>query len=138
MKKSGFTLIEVVIVIALISIISSVLVPAYEKAGERAKNVKLMSDLKVLDAAIVLYRVDNGKLPTTLKELEPEYISGVMSLRTPQTKSLEILDDIANDIKLINRNSDLITSLTDIKTKYPTCTDFEKEFISLTFPSWAI
>lgn len=77
MKKSGFTLIEVVIVIALISIISSVLVPAYEKAGERAKNVKLMSDLKVLDAAIVLYRVDNGKLPTTLKELEPEYISGV-------------------------------------------------------------
>lgn len=63
----------------------------------------------------------------------PEYISGVMSLRTPQTKSLNILDDIANNIKLVNRNSDLITSLTDIKSKYPTCTDFEKEFISLTF-----
>ncbi|HGM3506449.1 TPA: DEAD/DEAH box helicase [Clostridioides difficile] len=63
----------------------------------------------------------------------PEYISGVMSLRTPQTKSLEILDDIASDIKLVNRNSDLVTSLSDIKSKYPTCTDFEKEFISLTF-----
>lgn len=63
----------------------------------------------------------------------PEYISGVMSLRTPQTKSLVILDDIASNIKLVNKNSDLITSLLDIKSKYPTCTDFEKEFISLTF-----
>ncbi|MBF2478545.1 DEAD/DEAH box helicase [Listeria marthii] len=63
----------------------------------------------------------------------PEYISGVMSLRTPQTKSLGILDDITSDIKLVNRNSDLATSLSDIKSKYPTCTDFEKEFISLTF-----
>ena len=72
---------------------------------------------------------NNNRFP----QYTPEYISGVMSLRTPQTKSLEILDDIANHIKLINRNTDLITSLTDIKTKYPTCTDFEKEFISLTF-----
>lgn len=63
----------------------------------------------------------------------PEYISGVMSLRMPQSKSLEILDDIASDIKLVNRNSDLVDSLANIKNKYPTCTDFEKEFISLTF-----
>ncbi|MBC1425284.1 DEAD/DEAH box helicase family protein [Listeria seeligeri] len=56
-----------------------------------------------------------------------------MSLRKPQTKSLEILDDITKDVKLVNRNNDLINSLTDIKSKYPTCTDFEKDFISLTF-----
>ncbi|WP_221633560.1 DEAD/DEAH box helicase family protein [Listeria seeligeri] len=63
----------------------------------------------------------------------PKYISGIMSLRKPQTKSLEILDDITKDVKLVNRNNDLINSLTDIKSKYPTCTDFEKDFISLTF-----
>lgn len=62
-----------------------------------------------------------------------EYISGVMSLRAPQTKSLEILDDLASEFEIIKRNGDLITSLSDIKSKYPTCTDFEKEFISLTF-----
>ena len=32
-----------------------------------------------------------------------EYISGVMSLRTPQKRSLEILADIVNEIKLKNR-----------------------------------
>ena len=62
-----------------------------------------------------------------------EYISGVMSLRTPQKRSLEILADIVNEIKLKNRSKDLITALSDIRNKYPTCTDFEKDFISLTF-----
>ncbi|MHC5409480.1 DEAD/DEAH box helicase family protein [Listeria seeligeri] len=72
---------------------------------------------------------NNNKFP----QYTPEYISGVMSLRKPQTKSLEILDDITKDVKLVNRNNDLINSLTEIKSKYPTCTDFEKDFISLTF-----
>jgi len=61
------------------------------------------------------------------------YISGVMSLRTPQTRSLEILANITNDMKLNNNDVDLTTALTEIKNKYPTCTAFEKEFISLTF-----
>lgn len=88
MKKQGFTLIEVVIVIALISIISSVLVPAYEKAGERAKNTKLQADLKVLDSAIVLYRLDKGKLPETLKDLEPDYIRGANDYRDARNSEL--------------------------------------------------
>lgn len=61
----------------------------------------------------------------------PDYISGVMSLRKPQIKSLEILDDIINDMRL--ESFDLVDMLADVKSKYPTCTDFEKEFLSITF-----
>jgi len=61
-----------------------------------------------------------------------DYISGVMSLREPQKKSLKILEDIINDIKLINdRNIEKILGI--IHNKYQICTDFERKFISLTF-----
>ena len=60
------------------------------------------------------------------------YISGVMSLRTPQEKSLKILEDIMNDTNLIN-NKNIKEVLNVIHKKYPICTDFERDFISLTF-----
>lgn len=61
-----------------------------------------------------------------------EYISGVLSLRKPQKKSLEILDNILNNIKLEDGNN-LEEALSQINKLYPICTDFEREFISLTF-----
>lgn len=61
-----------------------------------------------------------------------DYISGVMSLRVPQKKSLEILDEIITNTNLIENNN-YITSKEYIKTNYPTFTDFERSFISLAF-----
>ena len=60
-----------------------------------------------------------------------DYISGVMSLRAPQKKSLEILDDIILKTNLINeQNADVLEI---INSSYPICSDFERNFISLTF-----
>ncbi len=61
-----------------------------------------------------------------------DYISGVMSLRNPQEKSLRILEDIINDTNLIN-NKNIEDILNIVHNKYPICTDFERNFISLTF-----
>lgn len=61
-----------------------------------------------------------------------EYISGAMSLRTPQKTSLEILDDILARIEL-RKTLDLDNALNDINNHYPICTDFERDFMSLTF-----
>lgn len=60
-----------------------------------------------------------------------DYITGVMSLREPQRISLEILDDIMgnNDIRYDNKEK----VLQYINSKYPIFTDFERNFISLTF-----
>lgn len=61
-----------------------------------------------------------------------DYISGVMSLRNPQEESLKILEEIINDINLIeNKDSEKILEI--IHNKYPICTDFERNFISLAF-----
>lgn len=61
-----------------------------------------------------------------------DYISGVMSLRKPQTASLKILEEITNKI-ILRKGLNLEEALDTIHTMYPTCTDFERDFMSLTF-----
>ncbi len=60
-----------------------------------------------------------------------DYISGVMSLRKPQTHSLKILEEIVNNVTLKDMN--LKAALGAVHAMYPTCSDFERDFISLTF-----
>ena len=61
-----------------------------------------------------------------------DYISGVMSLRRPQTKSLKILEDILESVPP-RKGMDLTAALKTVHAKYPICTNFEREFMSLTF-----
>ncbi len=61
-----------------------------------------------------------------------DYISGVMSLRKPQTESLKILEEIVTSVSL-RRGMNLQAALGAVHAMYPICTDFEREFLSLTF-----
>lgn len=61
-----------------------------------------------------------------------DYISGVMSLRKPQTESLKILEEITTSISL-RKNMNLKAALGAVHAMYPICTDFERDFVSLAF-----
>lgn len=61
-----------------------------------------------------------------------DYISGVMSLRKPQEKSLKILEEIVNNV-MPCKGMDLKAALGTVRAMYPTCSDFEHDFMSLTF-----
>ncbi len=61
-----------------------------------------------------------------------DYISGVMSLRKPQTKSLKILEEILSSVSL-RKDMNLRGALGAVHALYPTCSDFERDFMSLTF-----
>lgn len=61
-----------------------------------------------------------------------DYISGVMSLRKPQQDSLKILEEIVNTVTL-RKGMDLNEALNAVHAMYSTCSDFERDFISLTF-----
>jgi len=61
-----------------------------------------------------------------------DYISGVMSLRKPQRTSLKILEEIVTSLNL-RKGMNLRAALGGVHAMYPTCTDFEREFMSLTF-----
>lgn len=61
-----------------------------------------------------------------------DYISGVMSLRKPQKESLKILEEIVNSVQL-RKGMNLKAALGAVHAMYPICSDFEREFLSLTF-----
>ncbi len=61
-----------------------------------------------------------------------DYISGVMSLRKPQTQSLKILEKITSTVPLC-KGMNLKAALNAVHAMYPICSDFERDFMSLTF-----
>lgn len=65
-------------------------------------------------------------------EYDLDNIAGRLSLRKPQKVSLERLAAICEAINPA-KNSDLAASLDGVKSLYPTCTDFERTFPSVTF-----
>lgn len=61
-----------------------------------------------------------------------DYISGVMSLRKPQEKSLKILEEVMTYLN-VHKGMNLKVALASVNALYPICTDFERDFMSLTF-----
>ncbi len=71
-KKSGYTLIELMIVMAIISILVSIAVPLYQKALIRSKESILKNNLFTLRTVIDEYTFDKKKAPQTLQDLVSE------------------------------------------------------------------
>jgi len=74
-QKQGFTLIEIVAVLAILGIMVIMLMPSIDIAGNRAKDTKMLSDLVTLDSAVRLYKLENNKCPETLTELKTGYVA---------------------------------------------------------------
>ena len=80
-SQRGFTLIEVVAAAALIGILATMLMPSLSGANDRVKNAKLSNDLAAIDQAIQLYRMDTGKVPTELVDLDSSYLGGKLEVK---------------------------------------------------------
>ncbi len=70
--RSGFTLIEILIVMTIVSILVSIAVPMYQKAILRAKESLLRNNLFTLRTVIDEYTYDKQKAPQTLQDLVSE------------------------------------------------------------------
>jgi prepilin-type N-terminal cleavage/methylation domain-containing protein len=62
MKKSGFTLTELLVVVAIIAILAALLLPALARAKDKALNAACLNNLKQLETCRHLYAGDNGDL----------------------------------------------------------------------------
>jgi len=71
-RRSGFTLIELMIVMAIIAVLVSVAVPMYQKSVIRARETVLRQNLFTLRTVIDEYTYDKGKAPQSLEDLVRE------------------------------------------------------------------
>lgn len=87
-KRTGFTLIEVLVVMAIVAMLMSVVAPRYFAALERSKESILRHDLAVMRDAIDKYYSDKGKYPYVLEELvDARYLRNIPE--DPITESVE-------------------------------------------------
>jgi general secretion pathway protein G len=76
-ESRGFTLIEVMVVIVILSILAAIIVPKVMDRPDTARLVKAKTDIRALESALNLYKLDNFDYPTTdegLEALLPKYI----------------------------------------------------------------
>lgn len=60
-KRSGFTLVEIMIVVAIIALLAAIAVPSFLRARKRSQASKIINDLRLIDAAVDQYAIENGK-----------------------------------------------------------------------------
>lgn len=63
MKDKGFTLVELVIVIAILGVLAGVAVPRFMEAQAQARGSKIIADMNTCESAINLYYTRNGHFP---------------------------------------------------------------------------
>lgn len=64
-QVSGFTLIEVMVVVVILGILAAVVVPKIMSRPEQARMLKVKQDVMAIQSAMDLYKLDNGFYPST-------------------------------------------------------------------------
>ena len=60
-SRRGFTLVEIMIVVAIIALLASMAVPNFLRARKRSQAVRILEDLRMLDGALDQYAIENNK-----------------------------------------------------------------------------
>ncbi len=68
-KDAGFTLIEILLVVVIIGILAAIAVPRLAGKVEGAQRSAAKQGISVIEGAVDVYEVDNGKLPESLQNL---------------------------------------------------------------------
>jgi len=80
--RGGFTLVELMVVAAIIALLAAVTVPGFLRARKRSQATRVLEDLRLIAAAVDQYAIENNKSGTshpTFSDLQP-YLKSKTSL----------------------------------------------------------
>ena len=60
-KRGGFTLVEIMIVVAIIALLAAIAVPGFLRARNRSQASKIKNDLRLIDSAVDQYAIETAK-----------------------------------------------------------------------------
>ena len=59
--RHGFTLVEIMIVVAIIALLASIAVPGFLRARKRSQASRIINDLRLIDNAVDMYAIETNK-----------------------------------------------------------------------------
>jgi prepilin-type N-terminal cleavage/methylation domain-containing protein len=118
--RRGFTLVEIMIVVAIIALLAAIAVPGFLRARKRSQATRILNDLRLIDSAIDQYAIETNKstgsgvdvtdwtnylkkgsmLYTTAKDLfsndyGPQTVDSLPNVPTPSKAALSDVADTA-------------------------------------------
>src|SRR5438552_19208598 len=60
-RRGGFTLVEIMIVVAIIALLAAIAVPGFLRARKRSQASKILNDLRMIDAAVDQYAIETNR-----------------------------------------------------------------------------
>ena len=60
-NRGGFTLVEIMIVVAIIALLAAIAVPNFLRARKRSQATQILQDLRLIDSAIDQYAIENNR-----------------------------------------------------------------------------
>jgi prepilin-type N-terminal cleavage/methylation domain-containing protein len=60
-RRSGFTLVEIMIVVAIIALLAAIAVPGFLRARKRSQASRIINDLRLIDSAVDQYAIETSK-----------------------------------------------------------------------------
>lgn len=96
-RQSGFSLIEIMVVVIIIGLLASIVAPAVLDRADEARLQKVQADFKAIQTALKLYRIDNYVYPSSEQGLEALVQRPTIAPEPRNWKQSGYLDELPQD-----------------------------------------
>ena len=90
LNQKGFTLVELMVVIAILGVLAAIAIPKFNESTAKANTARIQADLRTLDSALVQYQADGGVVDNGLSaskddsELQKYMTTKLSKLKAPK------------------------------------------------------
>jgi prepilin-type N-terminal cleavage/methylation domain-containing protein len=118
-NPGGYTLVEIMIVVAIIGLLAAIAVPSFFRARQRSQATTILNELRMIDSAKDQYALENNKSGTVSPgwdDLTPYLKAGSKLATNGGNDSLGyqfIINDINTAVQVSSSTKDALSSATD-------------------------